>query len=313
MPGGRFASSDRTAVLAWVAVCIIWGTTYFAIKIALESVPPFLIGGLRYVLAGGSLALYLVARGQRLPLHAWRYFVVTGGLLLGIGNGGVVVAEQWVPSGLAAVVIATTPFWMVGLETLQRAGDRPGTRQWVGLVVGFGGILLLVWPDLTRGGAAGWRFGAGVVALQTACAAWALGSSISKRHPARIPPVQTAALQMLAGGVWMMAAGTALGEWRAATLTWRSGAAVLYLAYIGGLAGFASYIYALSRLPVSFVSLYAYVNPIIAVALGTLLLDEPFSLRTAMAIGIVLCGLVLASRTTDAGSAAPGRQPAGER
>jgi drug/metabolite transporter (DMT)-like permease len=157
--------------------------------------------------------------------------------------------------------------------------------------------VLLVWSDVAHGGAGGWRFVAGLVALQVACAGWALGSSMSRRFPVKVPPVQTAAMQMLFGGAWMLAVGTALGDWAAVSASWRSSAAVLYLTFVGGLAGFAAYVYALSRLPVSFVSLYAYVNPIIAVALGTWLLGEPFGPRMAVAIVIVLAGMALVSST----------------
>jgi drug/metabolite transporter (DMT)-like permease len=288
-------AGSRAAILAWLAVCVIWGTTYLAIKVALETVPPFLIGGIRYLLAGSTMIVWLLVRGDGLPpARLWKWFLVTGGLLLGFGNGGVVVAEQWVPSGVAAVVIATTPFWMLGAEAMQGSRERLTPVQWTGLVLGFTGILMLVWPDLERGGASGWRFGAGVLSLQIACAAWSVGSSISRRKPADVSSLQISAMQMLAGGVWMTAAGTLLGEWNDVTFTWRSGAAILYLAYVGGIAGFGAYIYALARLPVSLVSLYAFINPVIAVALGTLLLHEPFGIRSAIAIAIVLTGMAFA-------------------
>jgi drug/metabolite transporter (DMT)-like permease len=293
---------DRTAVAAWAAICVIWGTTYLAIKIALEGIPPFLIGGIRYVLAGATLLAWLVARGAVLPpVRRWGWFVGTGGLLLGIGNGGVVVAEQWVPSGLAAVLIATTPFWMVGVEAAYGHGESLSRQKWLGLIVGFLGIVLLVGPDMLAGGATGWGVGAGLVALQVACAGWAVGSSISRRLPFKVPPVQTAALQMVFGGIWMMGTGTLLGEWGAARFTGRAVGAVLYLTFVGGLAGFGAYIYALSRLPVSFVSLYTYVNPVIAVVLGTLLLDEPFGVRMALAMVVILGGMALVT--------VPGRAP----
>ncbi|MGE3841148.1 MAG: EamA family transporter [Vicinamibacterales bacterium] len=288
---------DRGAFFAWLAVCVIWGTTYLAIKVALEGIPPFLIGGIRYVIAGVSLIVWVIARGGRLPpRHLWGQLAVTGGLLLGLGNGGVLVAEQWVPSGLAAVVIATTPFWMVGVDWLYAKGVRPSLPQWAGLLVGFTGILLLVWPDLATGTTGGWRFAAGLVALQVACAAWSLGSAISRKIPQTGVPLPTTALQMLFGGLWMLTAGTLLGEWRDATFPWPSILAVLYLAYIGGLAGFVAYMYALARLPVSFVSLYTYVNPVIAIVLGTLFLGEPLDARMALAVAVILGGMTLVTR-----------------
>lgn len=290
-------SRDRGAFIAWLAVCVIWGTTYLAIKIALEGIPPLLIGGIRYVLAGVSLIVWVRARGGRLPPRKlWWQLAVTGGLLLGLGNGGVLVAEQWVPSGLAAVVIATTPFWMVGVDWWYARSVRPTLPQWAGLLVGFTGILVLVWPDLVTNAAGGWRFAAGLVALQVACAAWSLGSAISRRIPQTGVPLPTTALQMLFGGLWMLAAGSLLGEWRDAAFPWRSVLAVLYLAYIGGLAGFVAYMYALARLPISFVSLYTYVNPLIAVALGTLFLGERLDGRMLVAVAIILIGMALVTR-----------------
>jgi drug/metabolite transporter (DMT)-like permease len=287
---------ERSAFLAWVAICVIWGATYLAIKIALEGIPPFLIGASRFLLAGSIMLAVLKVRGEALPpRESWGRLALSGALLLGGGNGGVVVAEQWIASGLAAVVIATSPFWMVGIEAFHAGGERISRRQSAGLLVGFLGIVLLVWPGIASGGAGGWRFVAGVLSLQAACASWALGSSISRRVPARVSPMQTAAMQMLFGGAVMLLMGTLLGEWGDLAPTWRSSLAVLYLTFVGGLGGFGAYIYALSRLPVSFVSLYAYVNPVIAVLLGTWLLGEPFGLRIAIAMAVVLAGMGLVS------------------
>jgi drug/metabolite transporter (DMT)-like permease len=286
----------RAAYLAWITICVVWGTTYLAIKIALESVPPMLVGGLRYLAAGPALILFLRLRGDRLPgWRTWPTYAVLGLLMLGIGNGGVVWAEQHVPSGLAAVVIATTPFWMVAVDSCFAGGDRLTRQHWAGLSIGFAGTVLLVWPDLVAGGQAGRRVLLGIGALQVACLGWSLGSSYGKRHGVHAPPIHGAALQMLAGGVWMTLAGTTLGEWSHFDPSWRSIAAVVYLAVVGGLVGFGAYIYALAHLPVSFVSLYAYVNPVIAVALGTVLLGEPFTTRMVVAISIILAGTAIVS------------------
>jgi drug/metabolite transporter (DMT)-like permease len=284
------------AYLAWAAICVIWGTTYLAIKVALETVPPMLVGGLRYLLAGPLLILVLRLRGDRLPgWRTWPAYAVLGLLMLGVGNGGVVWAEQHVPSGLAAVIIATTPFWMVAVDSFFPGGERLGPQHWVGLIIGFLGIVLLVWPQLVSGGQAGRDLLWGIGALQVACLGWSLGSTYGKRHGAHAPPLHGAALQMLAGGLWMTLAGTALGEWGRLELTWRATSAIVYLALVGGLAGFGAYIYALAHLPVSFVSLYAYVNPVIAVALGTFVLGEPFTSRMVVAIVIILVGTAIVS------------------
>lgn len=286
----------RAAYLAWATICVVWGTTYLAIKIALESVPPMLVGGLRYLMAGPALILFLRLRGDRLPgWRTWPSYAVLGLLMLGIGNGGVVWAEQHVPSGLAAVIIATTPFWMVAVDSFFPGGDRLSKQHWAGLSIGFCGIVLLVWPDLVAGGQAGRNVLLGIGALQVACLGWSLGSSYGKRHGVHAPPIHGAALQMFAGGVWMTLAGTTLGEWSQFDPTWRSMSAVFYLAVVGGLAGFGAYIYALAHLPVSFVSLYAYINPVIAVALGTALLGEPFTTRMVVAIAIILAGTAIVS------------------
>lgn len=305
---GPPGSPPRTAYLAWSAICVIWGTTYLAIKLALDTLPPFLMGGLRYTFAGGVLAAYLFARGQRLPFRVeWRSFALIGVLMLGFGNGGVVLAEQWVASGLAAVVIASSPFWMVGVDAVLPGGERLGARQLWGLAIGFAGIVILVGPDLvvetgSRGGTV-----AGIVSLQLACAGWALGTAYSRRKAPHVEPMPAAALQMLFGGAFMLCVGTAIGEWPHLRVTLGGTLLLLYLSLVGALVGFVAYLHALRHLSVSFVSLYAYVNPVIAVALGTFLLAEPFGPRMAVAIAVVLIGMTVVSTRPRARGAAPSR------
>lgn len=284
----------KLAYFAWLAVCLIWGTTYLGIRISLESMPPALMGGLRWTIAGGLLAIYVRASGQTLPPpSSWGSITLLGFLLLGLGNGGVVFAEQWVPSGLAAVLVATSPFWMAGVEATLRDGERLHTNTVVGLVIGFAGILVLVWPDLALDRGADRNFLAGVIALQIASFGWALGSSYSKRRGRSDNILGTTALQMLAGGFIMMAAGTVRGEWSQLFFTPRTLTSLAYLSTLGAIGGFVAYTYALRHLPVSFVSLYAYVNPVIAVTLGVLFLDEPFNARMASAAALVLAGVAV--------------------
>jgi drug/metabolite transporter (DMT)-like permease len=296
--------SKRLAYIAWAAVCLIWGTTYLGIRVSLESVPPALMGGLRWLLAGGLLTAYLVARRRPLPpMSQWGGIALLGFLMLGLGNGGVVFAEQYVPSGLAAVIVATAPFWMAAVEACLPDGERLRRATVAGLVIGFSGIVLLVWPDLTRDSTNSRGFLAGIIALQIASLGWSIGSSYSRRHGQKATGqagvngidevLGTTAYQMLAGGLMMTAAGTLRGEWAALFFTQRTTIAMLYLATVGAIGGFVAYAYALRHLPVSFVSLYAYINPVIAVALGVLVLHEPFTWRMAVAAALVLAGVAV--------------------
>ena len=284
----------RLAWVAWIAVCIIWGTTYLAIRVCLESVPPALMAGFRWTIAGLLVGAVVVARGERLPsLRAWPGLMLLATLMIGLGNGCVVWAEQYVPSGLTAVIIATSPFWMVGVEALLPSGERMTSGAVAGLLVGFAGIVLLVWPDLQAGGVHASRFGAGVVAIQVACAGWAVGSSWSKRHHTRDNVFGTTAVQMWLGGILMLVVGSAAGEWRALSFTPRTAGALVYLTLVGSIGGYVAYIYALRHLSVATVSLYAYINPVIAVVLGAMILGEPFGPRVLLAAALVLTGLAI--------------------
>jgi drug/metabolite transporter (DMT)-like permease len=284
----------RTAYLAWVAVCLIWGTTYLGIKIALETIPPFLMGGIRYTTSGLVLAAWLSARGRRLPAAAdWGRLVVLGFFMLMLGNGGVVWGEQFVPSGLTAVLIGTSPFWMVSVDAMLTGGRQLHAREWIGLLIGFAGIVVLVWPEITAGGKVGRNFALGVVSIQIACAGWAVGSAYTRRHVMPQDVLGSAALQMFFGGAYMLAAGTISGEWPDLAFNGRTTAALIYLTLVGAVIAFAAYSYALRHLDMAVVSLYSYVNPIIAVGLGSLILGEPFNARMAVAIGIIAIGVMV--------------------
>jgi drug/metabolite transporter (DMT)-like permease len=292
----RGFSERQKAYAAWLAICVIWGTTYLGIRVSIETIPPFLMAGFRWVLAGVALTAMLKARGTRFPaVRAWPPIALIAFLLLVVGNGGVVWAEQYVTSGLAAVIVASGPFWMVGVEAVS-GGEQITGRGLLGLSVGFAGIMLLVWPELELGGPAGSRFGAGVIALQVACAGWAVGSSLSKRHSQVADVFSATAVQMVLGGAILLAIGTVAGEWPKLHFSMRSSIAFLYLATIGSIGAFVAYVYALKHLPVAFVSLYAYINPVIAVVLGMLLLGEPFTSRMGVAAAIVLMGVAIVRR-----------------
>ncbi len=284
----------RLAYLSWITVCVVWGTTYLGIRVCLETIPPMLMGGFRWLSAGALLAAYVVAKGESLPgRERWGGITLLGFLMLGLGNGGVVIAEQWVASGLAAVIVASNPFWMSTIEALIPGGERLRANVVVGLIIGFSGIVVLVWPDLTLGAANRRGFLAGVIALQIATIGWSLGSAYSRRHARTDHLLGTTACQMLAGGVLMTAAGTLRGEWSHLSFNAATTWSLVYLSTIGAIGGFVAYTYALRHLPVSFVSLYAYINPIIAVTLGVLILHESFDARMAVAAALVFCGVAV--------------------
>jgi drug/metabolite transporter (DMT)-like permease len=279
------------AYLAFIAVCLIWGTTYVAISVALETVPVLLLAGLRWMAAGLALSGLLLATGRRLPgPRLWAPLALLGFLMNIVGNGFVVYAQQFVASGLTAVLIATTPFWSALLERLLPDGERFSKRALIGLALGFSGIVVLVWPEMTTGGASGRSFIIGVIAIQLACIGWVIGTSFAKRHELGDNPFPSAALQMVFSGVMLLAAATANGDWASLSFTPRTLVALVYLSLAGSLVAYSAYIYAIQHLPLQLVSLYAYINPMIAVALGTLLLDEPLSARIVVAAILVLAG-----------------------
>ncbi len=285
---------------AWVFICIAWGTMYLAIRICLETVPPLLMGGVRYTTAGLLLIAWMLARGQTLPrVRAWPSLAVLGALMLACGNGGVVWAEQTVASGLTAVLVAMSPFWMAGFDALTPPRVPLSARRTLGLVIGFSGIVLLVWPEIDVQDEGGIL--EGILASQIACVGWAAGSMYSRRRghgEAKDESVlATAACQMLFGGICLLLVGFAIGEGPRLTFNPRTSLALGYLIVVGAVAGFTAYAYALKHLPVATVSLYAYVNPLIAVALGTLILKEPLNPRLAIVATVVLVGIGLVKET----------------
>jgi drug/metabolite transporter (DMT)-like permease len=285
------------AYVAFLAVCLIWGTTYLAITVSLETVPVLLVAGLRWMFAGVVMSALMLSAGRGLPgPRLWGPLALLGLLMNVLGNGLVVYAQQYVASGLTAVLIATTPFWTALIERFLPNGERFSRRALVGLALGFSGIVVLVWPEMTNGGAGGYDFILGVVAIQLACIGWVFGTAYARRHPLGDNPFRSSALQMVFSGSMLLAAATWHGDWAQLSFTGRTIAAMLYLSIAGSLVAYSAYIYAIQHLRLSLVSLYAYINPIIAVTLGTLLLAEPFTARIAVAAVLVLAGTWIVGR-----------------
>jgi drug/metabolite transporter (DMT)-like permease len=280
------------AYAAWGAVCLFWGTTYLAIRIGVRTLPPALFAGIRFFVAGAVFLAYLKIRGVSLPgRRELLNIAIVGILLLVIANGCVVWAEQWVPSGLAALIMATLPFWVSGIEALLPSGNRLNALKILGIAIGFFGLVILFGPGLKS--SLDQAYLKGVLALLFAPLSWALGSVYAKYHPTRTPPLMAASLQMIIAGVILMFIGVILNEVPRFDLNLEGLAALVYLAIFGSIIGYGSFIYALAKLPAAKVSMYAYVNPIIAVVLGWLILGEQLDWRVALATAVILLGVVL--------------------
>ena len=304
------APDKRLAYLAWITICVLWGTTFLGIRIALETFPVALLAGLRWMFAGLVLTAALPWVGETLPpRRTWKAIALVGFLMNVLGNGLLVWAEQYVASGLTAVVVGMVPFWSVIVEAVS-GGERLTRYTMAGLMAGFAGIVVLVWPQLTLGGDNGRMFVAGIIALQIGSLGWGIGTSYTKRHRLGATPLASSALQMVFSGAILLAVGTAAGEWSRVWFTPRSLAALVYLAIFGSVVGYTAYLYTLKYLPISTVSLYAYVNPIIAMILGTLVLSEPFTPRIVVAAALVFGGIAIVRMAPKATAAAALPQPA---
>jgi drug/metabolite transporter (DMT)-like permease len=282
-------------LVAFAAVYIIWGSTYLAIRVGVESFPPLMLAGARHLTFG--LLLYPILRwktGIRPTSAHWRSAIITGCLLLLLGNGIVCVAEQTVPSGVTALLVATVSLWMVLVDWLRPGGARPVLRVVLGLVVGFSGLLLLVGPRNLGG--AGRVDPVGVALLVLASLAWACGSLYSKHGGMPSSPLLGASMQGLAGGLalWITSALTGeLGKFHFAAVSSRSWLALAYLTFFGSMLGFSAYIYILKHSTATRVATYAFVNPVVALFLGWLILGEPLNLRTILAGAVILFAVVL--------------------
>ena len=290
------SASQRWRVrVAFAAIYTIWGSTYLAIRFAIETMPPFLMGSARYLIAGAIL--YALTRRQRVApitrIH-WRSAFIIGGLLLLGGNGGVIWAEQVIPSGLAALIIATVPLWMALLNWLRGDNVRPNLGVTLGLGLGLFGIVLLVSPGQAAGGDNANPLG--VLVLVLAALSWSIGSLYSRK--ARLPsePLVATAMEMLAGGALLLVAGLLSGEAgqiRLDQVSPRSLLALGYLIVFGSLLGFSAYIWLLRVSTPARVSTYAFVNPVVAVFLGWTLAGESLTPRTLIAAAVIVTAVVL--------------------
>jgi drug/metabolite transporter (DMT)-like permease len=284
------------AYLALVAVCFFWGTTYLGIRMSLESFPPLQLVAIRYVVSGGIMVLFALARGWHLPRGRELGAVCFSGFLtLGIGNSALVFAETIIPSGIAGLIITISPFWMVGVEALLPGGARLHAPTIGGMAVGLLGAALLFSPEPGAVSIIDRNLLNGFLMLQIGMAGWSFGSILQRRRPGKAHPV-------IAGGVQQLAAGLLLAPFAALIpehpIHWstRGVAALLYLVFFGSIVGYSAYAYSLDRLPVAIVSIYPYVNAIVAVALGWVFYRERFGLREAIAMIIIFTSVGVVKR-----------------
>ncbi len=311
------ATPTRFALIAGFAtIYLVWGSTYLGIRIAVETLPPFLMASGRFFVAGLLIAAFLAAtRGFSARPHQWRDNLLIGGFLLLGGNGLVSWSEQKVPSGIATLLVSVGPLFIVLLDWAVHAychdgkrGTRPNALTFVGLGLGFAGLLLLVGPDLSRQGTAGldpWR----VLGLIGACLSWSAGSIYTRYAHEPAEPFTASAIQMLGGCGWLFLVSLLVGEpfhFHWAAVSGRSALAWGYLILVGSLVGFTTFVWLMKHSTPARVSTYAYVNPIVAVFLGWQVLHEPISPRLFLAAAIIIAGVALIT-------VARGRKPAARR
>ena len=305
---GAGASFRVKATLAFAAVYIIWGSTYLAIRFAIETLPTFTMSGVRFVLAGVILLGWAGLRGAAMPTRAqWRSAALLGCLLLLCGNGAVTWAEHRVPSGLAALLVGTEPLFVGLVLWAWPGGARPRGRTTLALLIGFAGtaILALGAGDPVQGS----LHLPSVLAILFACTTWAVGSVFGKDADLPSSPAVNSGAQMLLGGVFLLGFGILLGEPAKVDLAAFSGKSLMALAYLivfGSLIAFSAYGWLIRNIKPTLVATYAYVNPLVAMFLGTLLADEPFGISTLVATGLILLAVLLVS--TDRGRRASQRR-----
>jgi drug/metabolite transporter (DMT)-like permease len=276
--------------LAFLSIYTIWGSTYLAIRFAIETFPPFLMAAIRFLIAGGVLYAWMRFRGVPHPTRAnWKAAIIIGGLLLLGGNGGVTKAEQVIPSSLAAVLITIVPIWMALLELLRKDRIVPTPHVVLGLVLGFGGVVLMVGPGDLAGSGGLNSLWAGVLIF--ASFSWAIGSVYSRTAPLPKTPLLGSGMEMLSGGALLLVVSAVSGEWagfQPGNVSFLSLVSFIYLIVFGSLIAFSSYVWLLTKTTTARASTYAYVNPVVAVFLGYFLASEQLTLRTLLASSIIV-------------------------
>ncbi|MBZ2184554.1 MAG: EamA family transporter [Bryobacter sp.] len=287
--------AENQSATAWwslAAVCFFWGTTYLGIRVALEGLTPLVLVASRFLLSGALILIFAWWRGWTMPRGAALWWPVgTGMLTLGMGNYCLSLAETYIPSGLAALFITVSPFWMVGMERAVPGGDPVHPRAWIGMWIGFAGAVWLVAPEALERGFDGATV-KGFLILQLSCLGWSLGSILQKRRRDGVHPVLIGAVQQFAVGITATLLSILSGgaEFHLST---RVLGAILYLALFGSIVAYSSFLYALQHLPVAVVSIYTYINPIVAVTLGWIFYRESLGINELACMCVIFSGVYL--------------------
>jgi drug/metabolite transporter (DMT)-like permease len=287
--------STAKLISAFAAVYIIWGSTYLGVRFASETIPPLLMASVRFLVSGSILYLYARSKGATPPRFThWRSAAITGLFLLLIGNGGMAWSLQFLPSSLAAILVATEPFWLVIVAWTLFGKGKPTGKEAIGLVVGFIGIVLLVSFGQSKN--TGITNPAGVVMVIVSAIAWAIGSMYATRATVPDSPMLSISLQMLTGGVMLFLAGSVAGEWKVLEfdeVSTKSALALLYLTFFGSLIGFTAYSWLLGNVSPSMASTYAYVNPVVALILGWSLGGEIITTPMLLASAVIIISVII--------------------
>ncbi|MEX2180227.1 MAG: EamA family transporter [Gemmatimonadaceae bacterium] len=307
-PPSDIVRRNKTRILlAFAAVYFIWGSTYLFIKYAIDSIPPFMMGASRFLVAG--VLLYAIARWRGAPrpdARDWRSAAITGILMLGVGNGAVIWAELTVPSGVVALIVSTVPIWIVLMDWLRPRGVRPRMTVFLGLALGLVGMVILIGPRAIIG--EGHVDEVGALVLLIGSLGWALGTVLVRGSRRTGAPLVFSALQMLSAAGAMLVASLVFREsasFSLANVTLKSALSFVYLVIGGSIIGYTAYVYLLGQVSAAKASTYAYVNPIIAVVLGWAFASEPIGLRTLVAAGVILAGVAIITTTHSRGGEGP--------
>ena len=278
--------------MALACVCFFWGTTYLAIRIGVESISPATLMCARYLASGLILVIGTRAKGAAFPSARELWLTAFYGVItIGMGTGSLAIAEQWVPSGLAALFVTTQPFWLVGAERLAGGREPLHRRAIIGMIVGLAGVAYLVTPGMGATTMAGRETRNAFWVLQFGVMMWSVGSIAQRRLKTRAHPYVSGGVQQLATGVVFFV--IALFDGQTSHWTTSAVASVTYLAIFGGVVGYSAYIFSMDRLPVAIVSIYTYINPVVAVALGWLFYREQLGWREIAAMAIIFAGVAM--------------------